>query len=70
MVPISAYRKAQGWADGRVFYQVAVHLGDSTGTTARLYQWPQPGLRTAQRPTTHTSSDAMPTPPPRRPSSQ
>ncbi|MFF3327775.1 hypothetical protein [Streptomyces sp. NPDC002889] len=37
----------QDWADGRVVYQVAVDLEGTTKVTARLYAWPQPGLRIA-----------------------
>ncbi|MGW0631137.1 hypothetical protein [Streptomyces sp. NPDC002758] len=53
----------QDWADGRVFYQVSVHLTDTTGGTRRLYQWPQPGLRIAERLTATTNRDGWPTPP-------
>ncbi|MGW1800017.1 hypothetical protein ACWCQN_29695 [Streptomyces sp. NPDC001984] len=56
----------QDWADGRVFYQVSVRLTDTTGGTRRLYQWPQPGLRIAERPTATTDGDGWPTPPPKR----
>lgn len=35
----------QDWADGRVFYQVHVDLLGDTRVSARMYQWPQPGLR-------------------------
>lgn len=44
----------QEWADGRVFYQVAVDLRGDTAVTTRLYQWPHEGLRTAH------GSDAQP----------
>ncbi|WP_433860217.1 hypothetical protein [Streptomyces kronopolitis] len=37
----------QDWADGRVFYQLSVDLTGGTSVTARMYQWPQPGLRVA-----------------------
>ncbi|MFD0501681.1 hypothetical protein [Streptomyces rhizosphaericus] len=39
----------QDWADGRRFYQVEVDLRGETSVCVRLYQWPQPGLRTAHR---------------------
>jgi hypothetical protein len=39
----------QVWADGSVRYQVAVDLLGDTKVSARLYRWPQPGLRAAHR---------------------
>ncbi|MER5916441.1 hypothetical protein ABT124_40145 [Streptomyces sp. NPDC001982] len=39
----------QVWGDGSVYYQVAVDLLGDTSVTARLYRWPQPGLRSAHR---------------------
>ncbi|MGW1157746.1 hypothetical protein ACWD48_05870 [Streptomyces sp. NPDC002519] len=47
----------QDWADGRVIYQVSVDLAGTTLITRRSYQWPQPGLRIAERPTTTTNAD-------------
>ncbi|MGW7090026.1 hypothetical protein ACWGH2_41955 [Streptomyces sp. NPDC054871] len=40
----------QVWADGRVFYQVTVDLRGNLAVSARTYEWPQPGLRVAERP--------------------
>ncbi|MFC9534399.1 hypothetical protein ACFT38_28220 [Streptomyces sp. NPDC056975] len=37
----------QNWADGSVRYQVEVDLLGDTRVMVCLYQWPQPGLRTA-----------------------
>ncbi|MFB6505542.1 hypothetical protein ACFC07_22375 [Streptomyces sp. NPDC056099] len=48
----------QDWSDGRVFYQVSVDLRGDTMVVARMYQWPQPGLRVALRPGAESSSGA------------
>ncbi|MGW5249622.1 hypothetical protein ACWEQN_38715 [Streptomyces sp. NPDC004129] len=57
----------QDRADSRVFYQVSVDLAGTTSITRRNYEWPQPGLRVAERLTATTSGDGWPTPRPRRP---
>ncbi|MFI7142894.1 hypothetical protein ACIBQ5_35885 [Streptomyces massasporeus] len=58
----------QDWADGRVFYQVEVDLLGDTTIRARLYQWPQPGLRAEHGPPRPAAPDrgGMPRTPPRR----
>lgn len=39
----------QVWADGSTVYQVAIDLRGDTSVSARLYRWPQPGLKVAHR---------------------
>ncbi|MEU1592709.1 hypothetical protein ABZ468_07580 [Streptomyces sp. NPDC005708] len=39
----------QDWADGSVYYQVAVDLHGGSLVSARLYRWGQPGLKVAHR---------------------
>ncbi|MEV0487287.1 hypothetical protein AB0I69_42645 [Streptomyces sp. NPDC050508] len=48
----------QDWADGRVFYQVSVDLRGDMSVVARMYQWPQPGLRVAWYPSSEPVSGA------------
>ncbi|MEU4986659.1 MULTISPECIES: hypothetical protein [unclassified Streptomyces] len=53
----------QDWADGRVIYQVEVDLLGDTTVTHRLYEWPQPGLRSVRKPAATGSNEAgMPRP--------
>ncbi|MFD5589336.1 hypothetical protein ACFWII_36805 [Streptomyces sp. NPDC127063] len=59
----------QDWADGRVFYQVHVDLLGDNRVSHRMYQWPQPGLRTFPGSERRTGPETGDLPrPPRRPS--
>ncbi|MET9324999.1 hypothetical protein ABZX75_33380 [Streptomyces sp. NPDC003038] len=50
----------QDGADGRIVYQVVVDLDGSTSGVARLYAWPQPGLRVARRSSSQPSDSGPP----------
>lgn len=58
------------WPDGRRSYQVLIDAAGSTALSHRTYDWPQSGLRVAQRSTAEPSREAglgggLPTPPKR-----
>ncbi|MFF4276193.1 hypothetical protein [Streptomyces sp. NPDC001536] len=56
------------WPHGRLLYQVEVDLLGDTTVRMVMYEWPQEGLRVAERPSQDaTDAESMPRPPSRRP---
>jgi hypothetical protein len=62
------WARSAKWPNGRLVYQVDVDLLGNATVRMVAYEWPQDGLRLAERPSQDaTGADSLPRPPERRP---